>query len=47
LVDLDEGMTRLARDFAPLVELNGDALADARVELIHDDAMNWVRGGCA
>ncbi|MCX2970194.1 polyamine aminopropyltransferase [Streptomyces sp. JHD 1] len=43
LVDLDPAMTRLARSFAPLRELNGDALADPRVDVVNADAFTWLR----
>ncbi|MFJ8074129.1 polyamine aminopropyltransferase [Streptomyces sp. NPDC096176] len=43
LVDLDPAMTRLARSFGPLSELNGDALADPRVTAVNADAFNWLR----
>lgn len=43
LVDLDPAMTRLARTFGPLRELNGDALADPRVTAVNADAFNWLR----
>ncbi|MEU9335703.1 polyamine aminopropyltransferase [Streptomyces sp. NPDC048290] len=43
LVDLDPAMTRLARSFAPLVDLNGDALRDERVTVVNADAFNWLR----
>ncbi|GAB3105938.1 polyamine aminopropyltransferase [Streptomyces calidiresistens] len=43
LVDLDPAMTDLARDWDPLVELNGDALADERVTVVNDDAFSWLR----
>jgi spermidine synthase len=42
LVDLDPEMTRLAKEFAPLAELNLDALSDPRVEVINQDAMIWL-----
>jgi spermidine synthase len=42
LVDLDPDMTRLAKEFAPLAELNLDALSDPRVEVINQDAMIWL-----
>lgn len=35
LVDLDPAVTRLARTYAPLVALNGDALGDPRVTVRH------------
>ena len=43
LVDLDPAVTRLAREYAPLVELNGDSLHDPRVTLMHDDAMHFLK----
>ncbi|MFF8831134.1 polyamine aminopropyltransferase [Streptomyces sp. NPDC015131] len=43
LVDLDPAMTRLARTFAPLSGLNGHALSDPRVTVVHADAFNWLR----
>ncbi|MFJ6945276.1 polyamine aminopropyltransferase [Streptomyces wuyuanensis] len=43
LVDLDPAMTRLARGFEPLSELNGHALADPRVTAVNADAFNWLR----
>ncbi|MGX2992880.1 polyamine aminopropyltransferase [Streptomyces sp. JNUCC 64] len=43
LVDLDPAMTRLARDFAPLAELNDGAIDDPRVTTVHADAFNWLR----
>lgn len=42
LVDLDPGMTALARSFPPLVELNKNAMNDPRVHVINDDALRWV-----
>jgi spermidine synthase len=42
LVDLDPGMTELARELPFLRDLNGDALRDPRVTVINDDAMVWV-----
>jgi spermidine synthase len=42
LVDLDRGMTELARDLPILKELNQGALSDPRVRVINDDAMVWV-----
>ncbi|CAM5249176.1 polyamine aminopropyltransferase [Streptomyces aurantiogriseus] len=44
LVELDPAMTRLARDFEPLRELNDEALDDPRVEVVDADAFNWLRG---
>jgi spermidine synthase len=43
LVDLDPAMTNLARGFAPLAQLNRQALADPRVTVVNDDAMVWLR----
>ncbi|MBI3818831.1 MAG: polyamine aminopropyltransferase [Planctomycetes bacterium] len=42
LVDIDPAMTDLAREFEPLRKLNNSSLLDPRVELVHDDAMQWV-----
>jgi spermidine synthase len=42
LVDLDPGMTDLARDLPLLRELNQRALFDPRVRVINDDAMQWI-----
>ncbi|MCH7231939.1 polyamine aminopropyltransferase [Glycomyces sp. L485] len=43
LVDLDETVTNLARDFDELVALNGGALADPRVAVANEDAFTWLR----
>jgi spermidine synthase len=43
LVDLDPAMTRLARTFGPLLELNDRALGDPRVTVVNADAFNWLR----
>ncbi|MFF0451425.1 polyamine aminopropyltransferase [Streptomyces sp. NPDC004609] len=43
LVDLDPAMTRLARTFGPLRELNDHALLDPRVTVVNADAFNWLR----
>jgi spermidine synthase len=45
LVDLDRGMTDLARDLPKLRELNGGSLSDPRVTVVNDDAMVWVGEG--
>ena len=37
--DLDAAVTRLGRELHALRELNGDALHDPRVEIVHQDAM--------
>jgi spermidine synthase len=42
LVDLDHGMTDLARDLPVLRDLNGGSLSDPRVRVINDDAMVWI-----
>lgn len=42
LVDLDPGMTELARELPFLRDLNGGALSDRRVTVINDDAMVWI-----
>jgi spermidine synthase len=42
LVDLDPEVTRLAQSFPPLVELNGKALGDERVQVVNQDAMIWL-----
>ncbi|QOV40743.1 polyamine aminopropyltransferase [Streptomyces ferrugineus] len=44
LVELDPAMTRLARDFRLLRDLNDKALEDPRVEVVNADAFNWLRG---
>lgn len=44
LVELDPAMTRLARDFEPLRDLNDKALDDPRVKVVNADAFNWLRG---
>jgi spermidine synthase len=43
LVDLDGEMTRLFADNALLRELNGGALADARVRVVNADAFIWLQ----
>ncbi len=42
LVDLDPGMTELARELPKLRELNGASLADPRVRVVNEDAMVWI-----
>lgn len=42
LVDLDEGVTRMAREVEVVRALNENALDDPRVTLVHDDAMVWL-----
>ena len=41
--DLDPAITDLAQRYSTLRELNGDALNDPRVTLIHTDAYNYIR----
>lgn len=42
LVDIDPEMTRLGREYEPLVVLNKGALLDPRVELVNEDAFGWL-----
>ncbi len=42
LVDLDGAMTKLALGALELAELNGRSLADPRLHVINDDAMQWL-----
>jgi spermidine synthase len=42
LVDLDKGMTDLARELPLLRELNERSFFDPRVRVINDDAMVWI-----
>jgi spermidine synthase len=42
LVDLDKGMTELAKDLPLLRELNGASLHEPRVRVVNDDAMVWI-----
>ena len=42
LVDLDHGMTDLARELPLLRALNENSLYDPRVRVINDDAMVWI-----
>jgi spermidine synthase len=42
LVDLDKGMTALARELPLLRELNKSSLFDPRVRVVNDDAMVWI-----
>jgi spermidine synthase len=44
LVDIDPEMVGLAREFAPLAELNAHAFDDPRVTVVHDDALRWLAG---
>ncbi|MEL6585639.1 MAG: polyamine aminopropyltransferase [Pseudomonadota bacterium] len=45
LVDLDPAVVRLFRDRDSLAALNGEALRDPRVAVVHSDAFTWVRDG--
>lgn len=45
LVDLDRGMTELARTLPVLRDLNGGSLEDPRVRVVNDDAMVWLGEG--
>jgi spermidine synthase len=42
LVDLDKGMTELARELPLLRELNQRSLYDPRVRVVNDDALVWI-----
>lgn len=42
LVDLDEGVTKLARSAPWMKELNQDSLEDPRVSVLNADAMVWL-----
>ncbi|HEV2820395.1 MAG TPA: hypothetical protein VGW11_07805, partial [Solirubrobacteraceae bacterium] len=42
LVDPDEAITAAAATHPALLELNGGAMADERVEVVHADATRWV-----
>ncbi|MGX1510290.1 polyamine aminopropyltransferase [Streptomyces collinus] len=43
LVELDPAMTRLARTFEPLRELNHGSLDDPRAKVVNADAFTWLR----
>jgi spermidine synthase len=43
LVDIDPAMTRLGREFAPIVALNHGALSDPRVQVVNGDGYRYVR----
>ena len=45
LVDLDPAVTTLFRDRDDLAALNGFALRDPRVTIVHADAFAWARAG--
>ena len=42
LVDIDPGMTGMARDFQLLSELNANSLSNSRVKVINEDAFVWI-----
>jgi len=42
LVDIDPAMTRLGREFEPLMKLNHNSLNSSRVRIINTDAMIWL-----
>ena len=42
MVDLDPRMTEIASTHPTLVRLNGGAMQDKRLEVVNDDAMNYV-----
>src|SRR5213079_601947 len=42
LVDLDPAMTELGRTFPMFRKQNGEAFADARVEVVNEDALAWL-----
>ena len=42
LVDIDPGMTGMARDFSLLSELNEKSLDNSRVKVINEDAFVWI-----
>jgi spermidine synthase len=43
LVDLDPDMTRIGKEFAPLVRLNRSSLSDPRVHIYNEDAFIFIR----
>ena len=45
LVDIDPAMTNLPHAYPPLAALNGHALDDPRVTVVHDDALAWLARG--
>lgn len=44
LVDLDRGVTDMAKRVPILRRLNHDAMSDPRVTIVNDDAMVWLEG---
>ena len=45
LVDIDPAMTRLAKEFSLLADLNERSLLDSRVTVVNQDAFIWVSKG--
>lgn len=45
VVDLDPAITNLAQNFSVLERFNGDALDDARVTILNEDAFNFIQDG--
>jgi len=45
LVDIDPEITRLAREHPALLTVNQRAMLDPRVELVHEDAFNYLQTG--
>lgn len=45
LVDIDPEMTHLAKTYPALVQQNGNAFADPRVEIVHTDAYKFLETG--
>ncbi|GAA3853810.1 polyamine aminopropyltransferase [Streptomyces sedi] len=43
LVEMDPAMTDLGNGFGPLRDLNERSFEDERVNVVHDDAFNWLR----
>jgi spermidine synthase len=42
LIDIDPAMTKLGREYPPIVEANRRALHDPRVHLVHEDAHKFL-----
>ncbi|MFT7519325.1 MAG: spermidine synthase [Kiritimatiellia bacterium] len=42
VIDLDPAVVQLAKHRPELLQLNGDALSDKKVHVVHDDAMTWL-----
>ncbi|MEN8258008.1 MAG: polyamine aminopropyltransferase [Thermodesulfobacteriota bacterium] len=43
MVDLDPAVTRLAREYKPLVALNQNSMNDQRLKVVHQDAARFLR----